>query len=321
MNKKLLLFLAINSVLGTALAEDVVLSRKHDNLESVAQRYFEKIKYKYHSIEEYKNELRKWNTDITNWDDLPKDQILYVYYPYSSYIGEYALPEKEEYESLKSKGNIDFHYNFIYGDYKENSQEEAIASQQSYPISLGLTGEYLINKSNAIELSFDWKSPSKSKIKNVNEEVVENLNDKSSFNGHAYFKKYFLNKDFNVFIGYDLESFDTVNIQELNQTIEVTNTQNTFHFASMGLGYNFYFFNKMFYTQLKYQTSVASKKVESLPVSDFKKNATKMQFLVAYKSYDLFYINAFYNKIDMNYLESSTANISQVGIGVGFDLF
>ena len=81
---------------GCASNEVYIYSKKEDSLEKIANRNFERVKIKYKNEAAYQADIIKWNPDISSWQEMKKNQIIYVEYPYGEYVGQGAMPDKSE---------------------------------------------------------------------------------------------------------------------------------------------------------------------------------------------------------------------------------
>lgn len=100
MKKIILILVILFGLFSCASNENYIYSKREDSLDAIAHRNFKRVKNKYRNEEAYKKDLIKWNADITSWQNMDKNKIIYVEYPYGEYVGSDGIaPDKE---SIKS---------------------------------------------------------------------------------------------------------------------------------------------------------------------------------------------------------------------------
>lgn len=70
----------------TAYAYEVDEVSSGDTLESIATRNLDRVWMKYTNSAEYSKDIIKWNPQIQDWNNLKKNQVIYVDYPYTHFM-------------------------------------------------------------------------------------------------------------------------------------------------------------------------------------------------------------------------------------------
>ncbi len=322
-----------------ALADDdsgilTFLIKRPSSLQSVAEKLIPRYKVRYgNRVDEFKQDLVKWNPHVTNWQDIPLFSKLYIEYPYPVYVSHPYAPKIEyDKDSLVLNGDAETPvgenrftlFSMITtsaGNFEEklNTQEGSIKSTQNSPFSVGLGTTVFLDKTNKmISSSFYWSSlkPSSLNGANVNSTQTE-LTLKAEYGFNLYYQQLLPTSEISVYGGVDYEQFSTFNTPEYVNGDELAFNQNKVTYATLGAGKTFFINDQRLLVKASLSQSVNSKSSSLLPNSEF----TGQRFLLytSFKGVSRFTYHLLFKR---HMLEGPTKlTVNRFGIGIGFVIF
>jgi hypothetical protein len=88
--------LLISIVTNITSAYEVDKVSSGDTLESIATRNIDRVWMRYTGPAEYAKDIIKWNPHVQDWNNLKKNQTIYVDYPYTHFTtGSTWAPDLE----------------------------------------------------------------------------------------------------------------------------------------------------------------------------------------------------------------------------------
>jgi hypothetical protein len=80
-----ILILLVSLITPTVYSYEVDKVSSGDTLEIIASRNLDRVWLRYVDPAEYSKDIVKWNPQIQDWNNLKKNQVIYVDYPYSPF--------------------------------------------------------------------------------------------------------------------------------------------------------------------------------------------------------------------------------------------
>jgi hypothetical protein len=334
----LALFIAL-TIPRISLAEDdsgpqTFLIKRPSTLHSVAQKLIARYKIRYgNRIDEFKQDLVKWNPHVTNWQNIPLLSKIYIEYPYPVYISHPYAPKIEyDQDSLVINGDAENPigenrftlFSMVTtsaGNFEEKlkTREGSIRSAQNSPYSVGLGTTFFFDKANKmISSSFYWSSlkPSSQSNANVNSTQAQ-LNLKAEYGLNLYYQQLISTSELSAYGGLDYENFSTFNTQEYANGDDLSINQNQLIYVTAGLGKTFFINDQRLLLKASLSQSVNSKSSSIQPDAQF--SGQRFLLYTSYKGVSRFTYHLMFKR---HMLEGPTKlTINRFGIGIGFVIF
>lgn len=310
-------FLLIYASLSFAYEVDKI--NPGDNLEKIAKRNLRRVWMKYSDHEEYAIDIKKWNPKILDWNNPPKNQIIYVDYPYDPYIAGAtwapALGLYEEPNEFNRKLSLSAFYASSFGTYKEVTSEQIVNSGQNFPVTLGLGSSWANDeKVHFILGSAYWAQPSKGKVAGNSTSSTSNFSIPGETGLNLYYQYYLKGSALGIYSGYDFEKLNTFNTDEIVSGAPVINIDNKIHYATAGLSQDFSLLNLKMNIKASVSKTIASTTTGS-------KSLTGKRYILFYtvKPQGRFSFNAFYKHHELK--GPTQLSIDRIGFSIGVLVF
>lgn len=349
----LLAFFTIQVNASDSLVEIYYLSSGNESLKEILKTFNISDSVAYGKTDFF-NKVKKWNPQITNFDLIPKSEGVLILLPKSFYERKPPLNlkvatlsedqknkrpkkfesllvfEKQEPILVKNPQKItnakneklndeSYHLSIFYyasfGNYSEtiNSSKLMVSTSQNAPVTVGL---YWSNQLKNTEHRFVG-SVYLSKLSATSFED-ESINRPIEYGFNLYDQFSILNKNLNVYMGGDYESFSTLNTEEISKgAIPETLTQNIFY-VTIGMSKKFQFESPLV-LGLSFSQSLVS---TSETVSSGDETSYKGQLLQGYLTYQ-FNENVSLNLLYKKHILSGPTGltIDSFGFGASYQFF
>ena len=290
-----------------------------DNLEKIAKRNLGRVWTKYSDPKEYAKDIKKWNPNILDWNNPPKNQIIYVDYPYDIYAaGSTWAPTLglfEEKNEFNQKFSMNAFYASSFGTYSEVTSEQTVKSGQNFPITLGF-GFSSTNdeKEHFILGSVYWAQASKGNVTGNSTSSTSEFSIPGEIGGNFYYQYYLKENLLGIYSGYDFEKFNTFNTSEIVSGSQVANVDNKIHYATIGLSQGFSIFDLKMNLKASVSKTIASTTTGS-------KSLTGMKYILFYtvKPEGRFSFNVFYKHHKLK--GPTELSIDRIGFSLGIMVF
>ena len=312
----LILLTFLNLASATEYVTDAVLSG--DTLESIAQRNLPSVKIKYNNdFQLFALDIKKWNPQIGDWNKLKKNQLVYVDYPYSSFLaGSTYTPllgfREEEFDK---KLSFSVFYASSVGSYVENTGDQSVKSGQNFPVTLG-AGINVTNeeRKHFVLSSLYWAQPTKGNVSSSNTASNGDVSIPGELGWNLYYQNYFKDQSLGLYTGYDFERLNTFNTDQIQNNAKLSNVNNQLHYATIGMFKGFSLFN------LNMNIKASVSKIAASSTNGSKKlTGTKYILYYTYKPEGHFSFNAFYKHHSL--VGPTELSINRIGLGVGYSFF
>lgn len=303
-----------------ANAYDTYAIKEGDTGESIARRNIEKVRMKYgERYHEYEEDIKKWNPLIIDWKHPPRDQLIYVDYPYDHYLqGSSWVPLLEKYDELSELDHffsLNVFYASSFGSYKEQTSEQRIDSGQNFPLTIGL-GFSLTNydKIHLIVGSAYWAQPSKGKISSNSQNLNSDFTIPGEVGFNLYYQYYKQESSFGLYSGYDFEKLNTFNTSEFVSGASLNNIENKIHYGTIGALQGF----SLLGLKMNLKASISKTVASSASVG---KSLSGMKYILYFtvKPEGRFSFNIFYKHHELK--GPTKLSIDRIGLGVSMLVF
>lgn len=293
------LFLLLLVVFNTAHAIDTYKIKKDDNIETIALDNLQRHKDKYgNRYKEFAHDIIQWNPSVKDWTHPPKDQIIYLSYPY------------EEREAPKVSLNA--YYASTFGAYKEKTAAQDVSSAQNFPVTLGL-GLLVTNKQQKHYLMSGLyiAQPSKGTISGNSTSPTTEFTIPREIGANIYYLYYFSNYHLGLYSGYDFEKLNTLNTSEIISGSSVVNIDNKLHYLTVGANQAFTMYKFKMNVKLSFSKTFASSTSGSKPLVGY-----KYMLYYTFIPKGRFSINVFYKHHSLS--GPTDLSIDRLGFSVGY---
>ena len=290
-----------------------------DNLEKIATRNLGRVWMKYSDYKEYAKDIKKWNPKIVDWNNSPKNQIIYVDYPYDVYAaGTTWAPNLGLYEEpneFNQKFSMNAFYASSFGTYSEVTSEQTVKSGQNFPVTFGF-GFSTTNdeKIHFAQMSLYWAQASKGSVKGNSETTTTEFSIPGEVGGNLYYQYFLKDYSLGLYSGYDFEKLNTFNTDQIVSGAPVTNIDNKLHYATLGVSKGFTLMD----FKMNIKASI-SKTVASSTTGTKALTGTKYIVFYTYKPEGRFNFNVFYKHHELQ--GPTQLKIDRIGVSVGIMLF
>lgn len=317
--KKLLLLFFLLIFANLTFAYEVDKINAGDNLEKIAKRNLGRVWMKYSDAKEYAKDIKKWNPKILDWNHPPKNQIIYVDYPYDIYVSGTnwapALGAYEEPTEFNQKFSMNAFYASSFGSYSETTSEQTVNSGQNFPVTFG-AGFFATNdeKIHFAQMSFYWAQASKGNVKGNSETTTTNLSIPGEVGGNLYYQYFLKDYSLGLYSGYDYEKLNTFNTDQIVSGAPVTNIDNQLHYVTLGASKGFSFLDFKMNLKASISKTIASS-------TSGTKALTGMKYILfyTYKPEGRFNFNVFYKHHELS--GPTKLAIDRIGFSVGIMVF
>lgn len=290
-----------------------------DNLEKVARRNLGRVWTKYSDPKEYAKDIKKWNPIIGDWNIPPKNQIIYVDYPYDVYAAGTTwapvLGLYEEPNEFNRKLSFSAFYASSFGTYKERTSEQTVNSGQNFPVTLGI-GFSSTNdeKEHFILGSAYWAQSSKGKVTGNSTSATSEFSIPGEIGLNLYYQYYLKERSLGIYSGYDYEKLNTFNTDQIVTGAEVKNVDNQLHYATFGVSQGLTFLDFKMNLKASISKSIASS-------TSGTKSLSGMKYIIfyTYKPEGRFNFNVFYKHHELK--GPTQLSINRTGFSVGVLFF
>jgi hypothetical protein len=291
-----------------------------DTLETIARRNIDKVRIKYGTrLNDYEKDLKKWNPLITDWENPPKNQLIYVDYPYAHYLqGSTWAPllgANEDTSEYNQKFSLIGFYASSFGNYTEVTNEQTVKSGQNFPVTLGLgfsaTNE---NMEHLVLGSFYWAQSSKGNVTGNSQASTSSFSIPGEVGGNLYYQYYLKENSLGIYSGYDYEKLNTYNTDQIITGSPVVNVSNNLHYGTIGLSKGFSLFD--YKMNLK---ASASKIFTSTTTGTKALTGTKYIVYYTYRPEGRFNFNVFYKHHELS--GTTKLSIDRIGFSIGIIIF
>jgi hypothetical protein len=322
MQKILLLSFFTLLVSSKLLAEQTIYevryTKTNDTIDTVAERYLPIVKIKYGKrLDDYKSDLKKWNSNITDWDHLEKSTPLYIDYPYPAYIEHNYAPKLSatDYENeKKSRFNASLSYTASAGMFTEVANSEELKSTQNSLFSLGAGGSYdFSNHDHFLISSIYWSRLSAGKIEGTTS-TQNNITIPSEMGGNLYYQYTFTDSLLSFYGGLDYESLGTYNTRELTAGTALETRTNKFTYGTLGIGKTFNIKSYPITTKLSFSTTLSSSSSSTNTTDTF--SGSRALFFTNVKYDEHFGVHFLYKRHDLN--GPTKLTINRLGLGLNY---
>lgn len=308
-------------ILNPLFAYEVDQIKSGDDLEKIAKRNLDRVGIKYgEDLKIYAEDIKKWNPNITDWSNPPKNDQIYVDFPYAPHLSGSswapALEKASDFDEFNQKLSLNAFYASSFGNYTETTAEQEITSGQNFPVTFGLafslTNEEKVHFFNG---SFYWAQASKGEIKDSADATEStSVNIPGEIGGNLYYQRYFKDQQIGVYGGYDYEKLNTFNTDEILVGSPVENVKNDLHYATVGSQKSFTLFD----VKQNFKASV-SYVLDSSTTGNTALTGFKYILYYTIKPEGRFSFSAFYKH---HQLQGPTdLSIDRIGLSVGFMIF
>lgn len=290
-----------------------------DNLEKIAKRNLRRVWGKHSDPKEYAKDIRKWNPNIINWNNPPKNQIIYVDYPYDVYAaGTTWAPNLGLYEEpneFNQKFSMNAFYASSFGTYSEVTSEQTVKSGQNFPVTFGF-GFSTTNdeKIHFAQASVYWAQASKGSVKGNSETTTTEFSIPGEVGGNLYYQYFLKDYSLGLYSGYDFEKLNTFNTDQIVSGAPVTNIDNKIHYATLGVSKGFTLMD----FKMNIKASI-SKTVASSTTGTKALTGTKYIVFYTYKPEGRFNFNVFFKHHELQ--GQTQLKIDRIGFSLGIMLF
>ncbi len=317
---KLFLFLFFLSLQIGAQAKSTDFIFENETLSDFARRNIVDKEIRYgNDINQFINDIKKWNPKISNWNNLKSGTQLYIDYPYPEYVPDANYSKELLSNNFNSEEKQKFSlfgfYTSSVGNYSEKTSDQSLKSGQNFPITLGI-GANLTNtqKIHFLNGSIYWAKPTSGEITGANDSGTQKISIPGELGYNLYYQYFFSETLTGLYSGYDFEDLNTFNTDQLVLGDSVKNISNKIHYGTIGVSQSFLFKSLMQSWKISFSKTLASE-------------TTGIKKLEGYK-YMLFLSLRPEGKFNYNFLfkhhelEGPTKlSINRFGIGIGLQFF
>lgn len=290
-----------------------------DNLEKVAKRNLGRVWTKYSDAKEYAEDIKKWNPKISDWNNPPQNQIIFVDFPYDNHVAGTTwapvLGLYEEPNTLNRKFSLGAFYASSFGNYKEITSEQIVNSGQNFPVTLGLE----FNSTNDEKKHFILGSAylaqsSKGKVTGNSTSTTTELSIPGEIGFNLYYQYYLKESLLGIYSGYDFEKINTFNTSEIVSGSPLVNVDNKIHYATIGLSQGFSLFDLKMNLKASLSKTIAS-------TTSGSKSLEGVKYILFYtvKPEGRFSFNVFYKHHELK--GPTQLSIDRIGMSVGVLVF
>jgi hypothetical protein len=311
--------LLVSLVTNIAYAYEVDKVSSGDTLESIATRNIDRVWMRYSDPAEYTKDIIKWNPQVQDWNNLKKNQIIYVDYPYTHFTtGSTWAPDLEVFEDpneFNKRFSLGAFYSSSFGTYDELTTEQSVKSNQNFPVTLGMGFSVSnVDKEHFLTGSGYWAKASKGKISSNSEENNTEIEIPGETGVNVYYQYFLKDLGMGFYTGYDFEKLNTFNTYEMIEGEPIQNIDNKIHYGTIGGVKTF----SPFDLNMNLKASV-SKTISSTTSGN--KKLTGMKYIInyTYKPEGRFSFNVFYKHHSLK--GSTDLSISRIGLSIGLAIF
>lgn len=215
--------------------EDTDFIRSGDNLQKLAERNYNKVSFKYKKTSDFAEDLKKWNSQIKNWNHLTERQYVYVDYPYSPYTGNNwteVLPLK------KIPTDYTFQTSFLYKALKIDQEQLIYKLSSTKIIPFSFNGNYQINIfSSKMKLVFGvvWDYSIKEKISSTNNSIQNDVNKSNDFEFNSYLIRKVESFKSSFLLGTEFDMIQYYNFSTSNSETSLSYVNSNIYYLSLGI--------------------------------------------------------------------------------------
>jgi hypothetical protein len=316
-----IVFLSLLFTLSAAIsAAEIDVIQKDDNIESIAKRNIEGVQLKYNNrLQDYQNDIKKWNPRISDWQHPPLNQKIYVDYPYSHYLTSSTwtpdLNSIESKEEVHPQFSLAGYYAASAGTYTETISAQSITSDQNFPITLGLLGNVTNDeKRHYLLSSLYFAKSSNGNVSSNSTSSKASLSSSLEIGGNIYYQYNIESYKLGFFSGYDYEKLSSLNTNEIITGKTIRNIKNNLHYLTIGLAKDFLVYD----LRMNLRAS-ASKIVGSSTSGTDKLTGSNFLFQYTYNPRNRFNYGLFYKHYSLK--GSTDLSINRIGLSLGYLFF
>lgn len=313
------LFFLIEAV---AHAYEVDKVKSGDTAVSIAKRNINRVWMKYgNNYSDYAKDIKKWNPEISDWEHPPKNQLIYVDYPYAPHAaGSTWAPalglEEEEGDEFTQRFSLGVFYASSFGSYTEQVNEQSITSGQNFPVTIGVGGSYATTdeKKDFVVGSLYWAQSSKGNVTGNAGTPNSEMSIPGEVGFNIYYQRYLKDRLLGIYSGYDFEKLNTFNTDQVVNGLPIANVDNKIHYATIGVTKGFTFFDLNTNLKASFSKTIASSTSGTKSLSGY-----KYILFYTYKPEGRFNFNVFFKHHSLT--GPTELSINRIGFTVGISIF
>lgn len=287
---------------------------KKDTIKAIAIRNFYKVKIKYTKLDDYEEDIKKWNPAIRDWNHPPLNQIIYVDYPYDPHLAGSswapALGVENEFIEKNKNASLSAFYFSSFGNYSEIANEQVVKSGQNFPATLAL--EAVVEKVTGF---LYWAQSASGSVVGNSASSTSKFSIPGEFGGSLYYNYFLEKQSLGFYSGYDFESLNTFNTNKIVFGAPVENVNNKIHYIIFGLAKDFSPLN----LKMNVKISLAKSFSSSTNGAEKTLSGSKYSLFYSYFPKGRFNFNLFYKRHSLT--GPTKLTITRVGLGVGIVAF
>ena len=317
-----------------------IFAKRHDSAQSIAKEFLATHQTVYgEHINEYIKDLKKWNSDVTNWDNIPEGTELYLDYPYSPFINHNYAPKlskrnirppvSEFLEGPLAESNKEQPSSFKFfsmltisqANFNESISTSSLGSgnfqsTQNSPVTVGLGSNYLLSGvTHMINTSAYWSYINSSTLSG-NSLVDQKVQPSPEIGANLYFQSFLEKLDFSVYEGIDYEKFSTINTKHFAAGDNFAIYSNQLTYATLGFGKTVSIFNQKTLLKVSFSQSISS---STSGQADDTFKGQRVLLFANLRGADKFSYHLLYKR---HMLKGPTnLTINRIGIGLGYEFF
>lgn len=294
-------------------------TKKGDTIQSVAQRNFEKVQIKYSGIKDYEDDIKKWNPSIRDWNHLPKNQNLYVDYPYDHYVSGSTwapiLGPSEEMDELNRQYSLGAFYASSFGSYSELTSNQTVKSDQNFPVTLGIGFSSTDDeKKHFLVGSAYWAQASKASVAGNSGSSSTDFSIPGEVGANLYYQYYLKENKIGFYSGYDFEKLNTFNTDQVVGGSAIKNIDNKIHYLTAGITKGFTLFDLNMNLKASFSKTIASSTSGTKALT-----GSKYILFYTYKPEGRFNFNLFFKHHSLT--GPTKLSINRIGLSIGVLIF
>ena len=285
-------------------------TKEFDTLNDITIRYFPIVKHRYYNqIKLYRNDLIRWNPQITNWKNLTSPRAIYIDSPDAS---------ETQFDALNRPLSFFIFYSAHYGSFTEKFNDQSITSSQTSPIALGLTSYYNIKeRRHAIVSNISYAYLSGALISGTAPNSDMKIKIPAELGLSLYYQYSFNYSMPTLYTGFDRETFSSFNTSDLLNGDQLEVRKNILYFYALGLVKTVDVKKNAITLRASYAKSFKSSTTSADPKNVFK--GSQIHFSLSLKGANNFSYNFLYKRFDLTGFTKLSVN--RFGIGIGYQFY
>jgi len=312
-----LLLSSIHTSSAESFSYDIGYSKTGDTLETIAERYLPSVNIQYSDrIEDYKNDLLKWNPNVKDWEHIPKQTPFYVSYPYSPFVShDMAPPLQITVNEERTRLIPGLLYTASAGQFTQKSGDLEVKTSQNSLFSLGgFLSADLREHDHFLVTSFYWSKLTAGKVNGNITNSNTKIQPPSELGFNLYYQYTFTDSLLSFYTGIDYESFGTYNINDLTQGETLVANKNTIYYATVGMGKTFSLSSFQVTTKLSFATTISSKSTSAIVNDNF--DGSRALFYFSIKDQSHFGYHLLLKRHDLK--GPNKLSINRIGMGIDY---